>query len=87
MKDQSVVLSNVLHRECVGLEPLEDGLWQLWFGPVFLGTLRSGYCVNNRIALLQPRRAMSLLRGPMTRTELKPTRRLQFHERQLPVFR
>jgi transposase InsO family protein len=40
MKDQSVVLSNVLQRECVGLEPLEDGLWQLWFGPVFLGTLR-----------------------------------------------
>jgi putative transposase len=40
MKEQSVVLSNVLQRECVGLEALEDGLWHLWFGPIFLGTLR-----------------------------------------------
>jgi hypothetical protein len=30
--------------------------------------------VNNGIALLQPRWAMSLLRGPMTRTELKRAR-------------
>jgi hypothetical protein len=30
--------------------------------------------VNNGIALLQPRWAMSLLRGPMTRTELKKAR-------------
>ena len=41
MKDQSVVLSNVLQRECVGLEPIEDGLWHLWFGPIFLGRLRA----------------------------------------------
>jgi len=40
MRDQSVVLSNVLHRECVGLEPIDDGLWHVWFGPVFLGRLR-----------------------------------------------
>lgn len=41
MKEQSVTLSNVLQRECVGLEPLEDGLWHLWFGPIFLGSLRA----------------------------------------------
>jgi putative transposase len=40
MQDQSVVLGNVLQRECVGVEPIDDGLWHLWFGPVFLGRLR-----------------------------------------------
>jgi len=40
MCDQHVVLSSVLHRECVGLEPIDDGLWHLWFGPVFLGRLQ-----------------------------------------------
>jgi putative transposase len=40
MKDQGVVLSSVLQRECVGLEPIQDGLWHVWFGPVFLGRLR-----------------------------------------------
>jgi hypothetical protein len=40
MCDQAVVLSNVLHRECVGLEPIDDGLWHLWFGPIFLGRLQ-----------------------------------------------
>jgi transposase InsO family protein len=40
MRDQQVVLSNVLYRECVGLEPIDDGLWHLWYGPVFLGRLQ-----------------------------------------------
>lgn len=40
MRDQSIVLSAVLQRECVGLEPIQDGLWHVWFGPVFLGRLR-----------------------------------------------
>jgi len=40
MRDQPVVLSNVLQSECVGLEPIEEGLWHAWFGPVFLGRLR-----------------------------------------------
>jgi transposase InsO family protein len=40
LRQQQVSLSNVLARECVGLEPLEDGLWHLWFGPIFLGKLR-----------------------------------------------
>jgi putative transposase len=31
------VVGAVLHRECVGLEPIQDGIWHLWFGPVFLG--------------------------------------------------
>jgi hypothetical protein len=40
MCDQAVILSNVLQRECVGLEPIDDGLWHLWFGPIFLGRLQ-----------------------------------------------
>lgn len=39
--NQPVVLSNVLYRECIGLEPVDDGAWHLWFGPVFLGRLRA----------------------------------------------
>jgi transposase InsO family protein len=35
-----VVLSAVLQSECVGLEPIDDGLWHIWFGPVFLGRLQ-----------------------------------------------
>jgi hypothetical protein len=34
------VIGLVLHRECVGLEPIDDGFWHVWFGPVFLGRLR-----------------------------------------------
>lgn len=40
LKDVSVVLGAVLYRECVGLEPIDDGLWHAWFGPVFLGKIR-----------------------------------------------
>lgn len=39
MRDQSVSLGSVLERECVGVEPIADGIWHLWFGPVFLGRL------------------------------------------------
>lgn len=35
-----VLVGSVLRRECIGLEPIDDGLWHLWFGPVFLGRLR-----------------------------------------------
>lgn len=31
--------SDILQYELVGLEPVDDGQWQLWFGPVFLGKL------------------------------------------------
>lgn len=40
MRDQSISLGSVLRHECVGLEPVDDGLWHLWFGPVFLGRLQ-----------------------------------------------
>jgi transposase InsO family protein len=33
------VVGAVLNRECVGMEPVQDGIWHLWFGPVFLGRL------------------------------------------------
>ena len=35
----SPVLGAVLGHELVGLEPVGDGRWQLWFGPVYLGLL------------------------------------------------
>jgi putative transposase len=34
-----VVLSSVLGQEVVGLEPLDEQCWQLWFGPIYLGLL------------------------------------------------
>jgi hypothetical protein len=40
MSNKDIVLGHVLAQECIGLEPLDDGLWHLWFGPVFLGALR-----------------------------------------------
>jgi hypothetical protein len=36
-----VKLGDVLIREGVALEPIDDGLWHLWFGPIFLGRLRA----------------------------------------------
>jgi hypothetical protein len=30
----------VLGGECIGLEPVDDGLSHAWFGPVYLGKLR-----------------------------------------------
>jgi transposase-like protein len=33
-------LGRVLATEAVGAEPIADGLWHLWFGPVYLGELR-----------------------------------------------
>lgn len=33
-------VGSVLVGECIGLEPIDDGLWQAWFGPIFLGRLR-----------------------------------------------
>jgi transposase InsO family protein len=33
------VLGRVLQKEAIGLEPISDGRWQLWFGPVYLGLL------------------------------------------------
>lgn len=34
------VIGHVLGGECVGMEPVDDGLWHVWFGPIFLGRLR-----------------------------------------------
>lgn len=35
-----VGLGAVLAEECIGMEPIDDGLWHLWFGPIFLGRVR-----------------------------------------------
>ncbi len=35
-------VSAVLAHEVVGLEPLDNGHWQLWFGPIYLGLLKEG---------------------------------------------
>lgn len=32
-----VGLSQILKYETVGFEPISDGRWQLWFGPIYLG--------------------------------------------------
>ena len=39
VRDVYVRLGSVLRRECIGLEAITDGIWHLWFGPVFLGRL------------------------------------------------
>jgi putative transposase len=39
IRNWKVTLGRVLAREAVGLEPTDDGRWQLWFGPVYLGQL------------------------------------------------
>jgi len=48
--EKDISLGSVLAGECVGLEPIDDGLWHLWFGPVFLGRLqdlsRQNYTLN-----------------------------------------
>lgn len=38
--NKELTLGSVLGRECVGVEPLDDGHWHLWFGPVLLGSIR-----------------------------------------------
>lgn len=35
-------LGTVLAHEAVGLEPVDDGRYQLWFGPIYLGSLIEG---------------------------------------------
>jgi transposase InsO family protein len=35
-----ITIGSVLGGEPIGLEPVDDGLWHLWFGPVFLGKVR-----------------------------------------------
>ena len=37
-RDQ-ISLSMVLAQEAVGFEPVAEGRWQLWFGPIYLGLL------------------------------------------------
>ena len=39
LHNSTTLVANLLAREAVGLEPLEDGHWQLWFGPIYLGLL------------------------------------------------
>ena len=39
MHEKSISLGAVLQRECVGVEAIADGIWHLWFGPVFLGRI------------------------------------------------
>jgi hypothetical protein len=33
-------LGTVLAEQVVGLEPIHDGVWQIWFGPIYLGLFR-----------------------------------------------
>jgi hypothetical protein len=36
---QPIRFGRVLQHEVVGIEPVSDGKWQLWFGPIYLGLL------------------------------------------------
>jgi putative transposase len=40
IRQKQIFIARVLCSEHIGLEPIDDGLWHLWFGPVFLGRLR-----------------------------------------------
>jgi transposase InsO family protein len=40
-------VGRVLATEAVGVEPIADGLWHLWFGPVYLGELRDKHKGEN----------------------------------------
>jgi hypothetical protein len=48
----NVFLSHVLHGELVGLKPLDERHWQIWFGPMALGIF-DGY----EQSMLTPRAA------------------------------
>ena len=39
-RGSEVSVGSPLGRETVGAEPVGDGVWNLWFGPVYLGTLK-----------------------------------------------
>jgi transposase InsO family protein len=39
---QMIFLSEVLHRERVGLVEIDDGIWSVYFGPLLLGRLEHG---------------------------------------------
>jgi transposase InsO family protein len=38
-RQRHVHLGRVLARQAVGIEAIDDGKWQLWFGPIYLGLL------------------------------------------------
>lgn len=39
LKSNAIPLSSLLAGEVVGVEEIDDGKWQLWFGPVYLGVV------------------------------------------------
>jgi hypothetical protein len=62
-------LGNVLAHEAIGLEELGDDRWQLWFGPIYLGTLlatprRKLELHKNLPADKLPKERVSPLRSP-----------------------
>ena len=38
-KTHRVAVSNALRQQPIGLEPIDDGVWEVWFGPLRLGRL------------------------------------------------
>jgi len=65
----TIYISQVLADEPIGIEPIDDGAWRLYFGPVLLGTLNAagrlhlaGYRRRERDALrsrMAPRAALA----------------------------
>jgi putative transposase len=39
IRSNEVMLSKLLTGEVIGIEEIDDGKWQLWFGPVYLGLM------------------------------------------------
>jgi putative transposase len=61
-RGELVWISSALVGEPVGVEEDEDGLWQVWFGPVLLGSL----AVDGRLQRPRAARAASCLRALRT---------------------
>ena len=38
-KTHRVAVSNALRQQPIGLEPIDDGVWEVWFGPLRLGRM------------------------------------------------
>jgi transposase InsO family protein len=39
LNTKEICVGSVLRGEAIGIEPIDDARWQLWFGPIYLGLL------------------------------------------------
>ncbi len=67
-----VFVGEAMAREVVGLEPVDEGRWQLWLGPILLGVLHERS--NTVVPLGRERRSQSVTDVPGHATSAKPRR-------------